>query len=131
RFLQRVWTLVQEFNETDGENDESDDLKRVIHKAIKKVSEDLDKMNFNTSIAALMECVNDLYKIKAEKGYGAVEWQWALETLQQLLAPFAPHITEELWEQLGQEGSVHTSAWPEYQERHLIEDSMTIVVQVN
>lgn len=131
RFLQRVWTLVQEYNDTDGGESESDDLKRALHKAIKKVSEDLDKMNFNTAIAALMECVNELYKIKADKGYDAVEWQWALETLQQLLAPFAPHIAEELWEQLGQENSVHTSEWPKYDEKYLVEDSMTIVVQVN
>lgn len=131
RFLQRVWTLVQEYNETDGGESESDALKRSMHKAIKKVSHDLEDLSFNTAIAALMECVNELYKIKADKGYDAVEWQWALETLQQLLAPFAPHIAEELWEQLGQEGSVHISEWPEYDEKYLVEDSMTIVVQVN
>jgi leucyl-tRNA synthetase len=132
RFLQRVWTLTQEFLESDqrAENS-SDELLRPIHRTIKKVDEDLLELSFNTAIAALMECVNDLYKIKAEHSYEAKEWRWALETLLQLLAPFAPHITEELWHQLGHKETIHLSPWPKYDEKYLVRDSATIAVQVN
>ncbi len=131
RFLQRIWTLVQEFNDSDGGSAESEQLQRTVHATIKKVTQDLGDMSFNTAIAALMECVNELYRIKAEDKYGSVEWQWALESLLQLLAPFAPHIAEELWEQMGQDGSIHISEWPAYDEKYLVQDSLTIVVQVN
>lgn len=131
RFLQRIWTLAQEFGESDGGTNESADLQKIIHKTIKKVGLDLHALNFNTAIAALMECVNELYKIKAEDKYSSVEWQWAMETVAQLLAPFAPHISEELWQQLGQEGSIHTSEWPVYDEKYLVENTLTIAIQVN
>jgi leucyl-tRNA synthetase len=131
RFLQRTWTLVQEFNDSDGGSGESLELQRSVHKTIKKVSQDLHDLSFNTAIAALMECVNDLYHIKAEDNYGSTEWQWALESLTQLLAPFAPHISEELWQQLGQGESVHLSQWPGYDEKYLVQDSITVVIQVN
>jgi len=131
RFLQRVWALVQEYSETDGGIAESLELERLMHRTIKKVSHDLEQLSFNTAIAALMECVNGLYKLKAADSYAATEWQWALECLVQLLAPFAPHIAEELWEQLGGEGSVHVSSWPTYDETYLVESTVTIAVQVN
>ena len=131
RFLQRVWTLVQEFNDNDGGSGESIELQRAAHKAIKKVSQDLRDLSFNTAIAALMECVNELYHVKAEDHYASTEWQWALESLVQLLAPFAPHISEELWQQLGQEESVHVSQWPAYDEKYLVQDTITVVIQVN
>jgi leucyl-tRNA synthetase len=131
RFLQRIWTLVQEFNDSDGGSGESLELQRSVHKTIKKVSQDLSDLSFNTAIAALMECVNDLYHVKAEDNYGSTEWQWALESLVQLLAPFAPHIAEELWQQLGQDESVHVSDWPKYDEKYLVQDTVTIVIQVN
>ncbi|MEK7594523.1 MAG: leucine--tRNA ligase [Patescibacteria group bacterium] len=131
RFLQRTWTLVQEFNESDGGSAESAELKRSIHATIKKVTQDLGDLSFNTAIAALMECVNELYRIKAEDKYQSVEWQWGLESLLQLLAPFAPHIAEELWQQMGQDESIHTSEWPTYDEKYLVQDSLIIAVQVN
>ena len=135
RFLQRVWTLVQEF--TDAQTDsakptEDKMLVRETHRAIHKVSKDFEDMGFNTAIATLMEFVNDLYKHKAESGFAARdEWQRTLESLTQLLAPFAPHIAEELWQQLGHEESVHTTDWPVYDEAYLSNDTMTIAVQVN
>lgn len=131
RFLQRIWNLVQEYDATDGGTAESPELVRLMHKTIKRVSADLGNMSFNTAIAALMECVNELYRLKTADNYAATEWQWALESLVQLLAPFAPHISEELWEQLGEEGSVHLSDWPTYDEKYLVEDTVTIAVQVN
>ncbi|MFA5003809.1 MAG: leucine--tRNA ligase [Candidatus Saccharimonadales bacterium] len=135
RFLQRVWTLVQEWLETQAvqNSNEATEIKRVINRTIKKVGEDLESLSFNTAVAAMMECVNELYKQKASVPYAEAHdsWKSALESLVQLLAPFAPHIAEELWQQLGNEASVHTSAWPTYNEKYLVSDSMTIVVQVN
>lgn len=131
RFLQRIWTLVQEQQEATPGDKSSEELLRVVHKTIKKVTQDLESLSFNTAIAALMECVNDLYRIKAQDKYASKEWPWALQTLLQLTAPFAPHITEELWEQIGQNASIHTSEWPVFDEKYLVESTMTIVVQVN
>jgi leucyl-tRNA synthetase len=133
RFLQRVWVLVQELleNETDKSGG-SEALLAVTHRTIKKVSQDMEDFSLNTAVAAMMEMVNELYKLKAEHGFtdrGA--WQTALTALTQLLAPFAPHISEELWQQLGHEGSVHLSSWPVHDEKYLVEDKITIVVQVN
>jgi leucyl-tRNA synthetase len=134
RFLSRIWTLVQEFDAADGTGNTGGTatLQRSIHKTVKKVSEDLGRQNFNTAIAAMMECVNELYKVKAEYGYASqAEWRQALTSLVQLLAPFAPHITEELWRQLEQEGSVHIAQWPTYDQKYLVTDTVTIAVQVN
>lgn len=131
RFLQRVWTLTQEYLEAESGNTESKALLTLTHKAIFKVSKDLEELGFNTAIAALMEYVNELYKLKAKEGFTAQNWQFAITALLQLLAPFAPHIAEELWEQVGQKGSVHTSEWPVHDDTYLQSDTMKIVVQVN
>ena len=134
RFLQRIWNLVQDLDAADVPEDESavEPLRRATHRAVKRVSDDLNQMGFNTAIAAMMELVNDLYKIKSEHGFGAgAAWQESLGSLTQLLAPFAPHIAEELWEQLGHDGSVHTSAWPTYEDAYLVTDTVTVAVQVN
>lgn len=139
RFLQRVWTLTQEFLESTASSTEpttvsieQKDVRRVTHKAIKKVTEDVHAMGFNTAISALMELTNDLYKYKTKDGFSdRATWQFSLQSLTQLLAPFAPHITEELWEQLGQKGSVHLTSWPDWDSSLLEQDTMVIVVQVN
>lgn len=131
RFLQRVWTLVQEYKEAGQGGGESIEIKRAIHKATKKVSDDIETMSFNTAIAALMELTNELFRIKAGDRYASADWKTALETFVQLLAPFAPHISEELWTALGQSDSVHTSDWPAYDETYLASDTLTIAVQVN
>ncbi len=131
RFLQRVWTLVQEYYDAQHGSEQSPDLTRALHKAIKKVSQDIETMSFNTAIASLMELVNELFRIKAADNYASVEWQETLANVVQLLAPLAPHIAEELWAQLGQDGSVHTSVWPVYDDQYLRQDSMKIVIQVN
>ena len=135
RFLQRIWTLSQDYMDRAEDMELVDDteLRRIFHRATARVTKDLEGLGFNTSIAALMETVNELYKIKTAIRFeqSPEGWEEALATLLQLLAPFAPHIAEELWHQLGKEGSVHTSAWPAYDERYLVSDTMTIVVQVN
>ncbi len=134
RFVQRVWTLVQEYVAAEPEvNDAAEkDILVATHKTIKKVSEDLYEMNFNTAVAALMEFTNDLYRIKAKDSFAAkAAWKIAVESLIQLLAPYAPHVAEELWEAIGNEGSVHLSTWPIWDEAYLVADTVTIVVQVN
>jgi leucyl-tRNA synthetase len=138
RFLQRIWALTQEYLEYDRDTAavaQADDieLKRTMHRAIHRVSKDMDDMGFNTAIAGMMETVNELYKHKVNIPYAAAPqtWEWSVATLLQLLAPFAPHITEELWHQLGREGSIHTSEWPVHDEQYLVSDTMVIVAQVN
>jgi leucyl-tRNA synthetase len=131
RFISRVWTLAQEYMDSDKKGHSSDELMKITHQAIYKVTNDLQEMNFNTAIAALMESTNQLYKIKAEKGFADSSWEFTLKTLLQLLAPFAPHIAEELWGQMGLKGSIHTSEWPKHDEKYLIQDEITIVVQIN
>lgn len=135
RFLQRTWNLSQEFIESKATENTADGkpIKQVMHKAIKKVSSDLEGLGFNTAIAGLMETINDLYRLKKDIPFtqAADDWRWAIQILNQLLAPFAPHITEELWAQLGNEGSIHTSQWPVHDEQYLVSDTITIVIQVN
>jgi leucyl-tRNA synthetase len=133
RFLQRAWTIVHEFHDhkTKSKGTESNDLNRATNQAIKKVSKDLDNMGFNTAIAALMEYVNSLYRLKAQDDFASKNWSSALETLIQLLAPFAPHISEELWVETGHTGSVHLSRWPKWDEKYLVNDKLVVVVQIN
>lgn len=136
RFLQRTWNLTQEFMAAQGGATPDDkitqDLLRAAHTTIKKVSSDLEDMGFNTAIAGLMELLNELYKIKKQDNFVNREaWKFAIESLLQLLAPFAPHITEELWSQLGHDTSIHISNWPVHDEKYLHTDTITIVVQVN
>ncbi len=133
RFLNRLWTLTQEYLESkDSVDSGSEAIRRVAHQAIKKVTDDMDGLSFNTAVAAMMTAVNDLYLIKAKDGYGARgEWQHALESLAQLLAPFAPHITEELWSQLGHDDTIHKGHWPIHDAQYLINETVTYAVQVN
>jgi leucyl-tRNA synthetase len=137
RFLQRIWTLAQEYmqrGEGAAQADADDtELKQVVHRTVKRVNGDMERLGFNTAVAAMMEAVNELYRIKMTLSFtdAPETWQWALETLLQLLAPFAPHISEELWSQLGHADSIHTSTWPTYDEQYLTSNTMTIVVQVN
>lgn len=130
RFLNRLWTLVQEYNESDksGEID-SKKLESLTHQTIKKVTSDINRLSFNTAIAALMECVNELYKLKTD-GF-TEEWQASLESLVQLVQPFAPHLSAELWQQLGHDTQLDFVAWPEWSEAKIVSDTMTIIVQVN
>jgi leucyl-tRNA synthetase len=127
RFLNRVWNLVQEY--LASETPSTAPLVGV-HKTIKRVTTDLERLNFNTAIAAQMELVNELYKAK-DAGMKDESWLSALVSLVKLLAPFAPHVAEELWQLLGQEGSVHFSPWPTWDDALLVEDTVTIAVQVN
>ena len=139
RFLGRVWRIVDAYDQAAKENHTGDltkdevALRRELHRVIKKVTEDLDNnFNFNTAISAIMELVNAMYahKDKAE----SVNADLANElthNLVLLLAPFVPHITEELWHELGETESVHTMNWPTYEESALKVDEVEVVLQVN
>jgi leucyl-tRNA synthetase len=135
RFLQRVWKLAQEVTEAGDGEDKADvsEMRRIINRTTKKVGDDLDSLSFNTAVAAMMEAVNGLYVAKAATPFSEAPktWRWAIETLLQTLSPFAPHLTEELWEQFGHQDSIHTTDWPVYDEQYLTSDRMTIAVQVN
>ncbi len=107
-------------------------LLRLTHSTIKKVTRDIEDEKFNTAVAAMMEMVNGLYKFKESHGMQVSEtWRFTLESLLQILAPFAPHITEELWQELGHTDTIHVNHWPKWDEQYLVSDVMTIIVQVN
>ena len=119
RFLDRVWALYE--NVQPG--DTYDQHVCLMHETIKKVSEDIENMKFNTAIAAMMALVNAFY----EKGCNRAEFA----TLVKLLNPFAPHITEELWEMLGHTNMLVFEPWPEYDESKMVRDTVELPVQVN
>jgi len=135
RFLNRVWTLVQEYIEAgkiDVNQSISKQILAVAHKTAKKVTSDIEDEKFNTAISAMMESVNSYYKIKSENRIGKNEaWDFAIESLLQILSPFAPHITEELWSQIGHSDTIHIDYWPKWDSKYLQSDIVTIVIQVN
>ena len=121
RFLDRVWALQDML--IDG-NDYRDELKASFHKTVKKVSEDIENLKFNTAIAALMSLINEIY---ATKQINKAE----LKTFITLLNPFAPHITEEIYENVGFGGMLNEQNWPEYDESLCVDDTIEIVAQIN
>jgi len=135
RFLNRAWTLTQEY--IDADNIELDkkaqtDILSIAHKTVKKVTRDIESDKFNTAVSSMMEAVNSFYKLKETVGIGKNDvWKFAIESLLQVLAPFAPHITEELWGQLGYGTTIHVDAWPKWDDAYLQTDELTIIVQVN
>jgi len=135
RFLNRVWVLVQEYIESgDVALDKSAEKEILViaHRTAKKVTADIEDEKFNTAVSAMMESVNSYYKLKEQYSIGKSPiWTFALESLLQLLAPFAPHITEELWQQIGHNDTIHVDHWPQWDGKYLQNDLMTIIVQVN
>lgn len=139
RFLNRVWRLAYDFkakyNISDDtykiNNDADKAMTYTLNFTIKKVTEDIrDRFNFNTAISAIMELVNDMYKYKEGEVNEAL-YAAAIKNLIVLIAPFVPHIAEEIWEELEYGGSVHEQSWPEYNEENLVKDTVEIVVQIN
>ncbi|OPY57792.1 MAG: Leucine--tRNA ligase [Pelotomaculum sp. PtaU1.Bin035] len=144
RFLNRVWRLVALLAEElkslpanapraklVGANRE---MRRVTHHTIKKVTEDIGaRFNFNTAVSAIMELVNALYQYKELPGTDRDQdvMREAIDVLLILLAPFAPHITEEIWEATGHKGSIHSQPWPVFDPQAIEEEEITIVVQIN
>ena len=135
RFLTRAWNIVTEFVEAKAVQSDpkaDDEVLRVAHRTIKKVSHDIVAGKFNTAISAMMEAVNDYHKLKDSYGISnSPAWRTATESLIQLLAPFAPHITEELWSNLGHDDTVHIDHWPIHDPKYLVTDMINIAVQVN
>ena len=139
RFINRVYRMVYDFSQNYSEVPESYEISCDADKnmaywlnyAIKKVSDDIgERFNFNTAISTIMELVNEMYRYK-EGTVNPGLFGAAIKDLIIMLAPFVPHVTEEMWEHLGYEGSVHDQNWPEYDEKALVKDTVEIVVQVN
>ncbi len=134
RFLNRVWNLTQEYLEAESvELDEkvATNILKIAHKTVKKVTDDIENDKFNTAVSTMMEAVNSYYKLK-ESGIGTSDaWTFAIESLLKVLAPFAPHITEELWSQLGHDTTIHVDGWPKWDDAYLQTDELIVIVQVN
>ncbi|HEY0606923.1 MAG TPA: leucine--tRNA ligase [Herpetosiphonaceae bacterium] len=130
RFINRAWNVVTEESKG-GEGGDPNALRRVTHRTIKKVGDDLERFAFNTAIAALMEFVNELYKVRETGVYGSEAWNEAVRSLILLLAPMAPHLSEELWSRTGGEFSVHLQPWPSYEPALTQAEALELVVQVN
>jgi leucyl-tRNA synthetase len=125
RFLDRVWRLVCDENGQVIAHDLalSAEVQKILHKTIKKVTEDIESLSFNTAISAMMILVNEFYRAE-------VKPKAALRTLAQLMMPFAPHIAEEIWEKLGGTGFVSLAPWPKYDLELVQDDVVTTAVQV-
>ena len=135
RFLNRCWNLVQEFLDDQRQAKLSSDtqleLLKVQHTAIKKVTNDLYNAQFNTAVSALMEYLNGLSKLK-EHGFDDKMWRQVLGDLCQLLAPFAPHIANEMYAEMnGEDRRLDNIEWPKYDEKYLTTDTIKIAIQVN
>ncbi len=134
RFLNRVWDVVtgepQSFDERSSDQAVRA-LRRITHKTIRKVTDDMEGFRFNTMIAALMEFNNYLVKVKETPLVQSDAWHEAIRTLILLLAPTMPHLCEELWQHIGEPYSVHEQAWPEWDEEMAADEIVTLVVQVN
>ena len=139
RFLNRVYRLVDELSEIAKSDVKIDELTKedkamryTIHATLKKVTDDLsEKFGFNTAISSLMELVNEMYKYKELDNRNNAVIKEGIETIVTILAPFTPHIGEELWTMIGKEGSIFDISWPKYDESALVKDEVEVVVQVN
>ncbi len=121
KFLDRVWNLQDMLVEGDTYSPE---FKKMMHKAIKKVTDDIEEMKFNTAVSTFMTMVNEFYKIKR---INTAEFS----TFLQLLNPFAPHITEELYQKIGNKTTIADSKWPVYDEEKIVDDEIEIPIQIN
>ncbi|HTH93473.1 MAG TPA: class I tRNA ligase family protein [Candidatus Paceibacterota bacterium] len=117
RFIERVWRLATSVRIA------NEGSTRILHKTIKKVTDDIENFAFNTAVSSLMICLNEFEKS------GVSEKDFVI--FLQLLAPFAPHVADELWNELGGKGSIHTSAWPKHNPKYLVEKEVSIGVQIN
>ena len=143
RWLNRVWDIVvRDPADLDGERQEvarataiTDDKRRetlrVLHQTIRRCHNDLDRFKFNTAIASLMELANHLNRVWAESSIDSATWRECIENFLLMLAPIAPHVTEELWERTGHAYSIHQQAFPSWDDDLAAEDTITLVVQVN
>ncbi len=140
RFLNRVHRLIFELAEKikdaspayKADSAEDKKMAYVMNASIKKVTADVgDRFNFNTAISAIMEFVNEIYRYKETEDPNTGLLKTAVENLILILSPFTPHICEEMWEHIGNKGTVYNEKWPVYDETALIKDSIEIVIQLN
>jgi leucyl-tRNA synthetase len=142
RFLRRIWRLAEECREqfaasagTTLPGDSEAALERALHAAIKKVTYDIhERFNFNTAISAIMELVNAIYAYRLDRDIAKQNNPILKETMEKmilLLAPFAPHLAEEVWHNLGFTGSVHNQKWPGFDPEKLLVEEVEVVVQIN
>ncbi|MBA7647199.1 Leucine--tRNA ligase [subsurface metagenome] len=137
RWLNRLWKLVLggygegEKVSPDVRQKAEKELFRITHQTIRKVTEDLEKIRFNTMISALMEFTNHLSRIREAGAVTSSDWEDSVTTLLLLLAPTAPHLTEELWQQTGHDYSIHNQSWPQWDQELARDEEITLVVQVN
>ncbi len=133
RFLTRLWNLVQEFIEAEeGETDDqaAQQLLRATHRMIKKMTDDVENNRYNTAIASAMGALNDVYKMREHMRRNDV-WKEVVTSLVACVAPFAPHMSDELWHQMGFTSTVHVDTWPSWKEELIAENMVTVAVQVN
>ena len=135
RWLRRVWSLFTEEEEagqaTQPAQDVTDGLRRKLHQTLKQVTRDFEAFQFNTVVAALMELQNEISQARNQGASGTPAWRETREIYLKMLAPIAPHIAEEIWERLGNDGSIHRQPWPEVDEKAAAAEEITLVVQVN
>ncbi len=133
RWLHRVLNLILDEPRVrrDATDEEIRGLRRKTHQTIKRVTQDMEEFAFNTAIAALMELTNTMMKLKETSAVHTDAWIEARDTLILLMAPFTPHIAEELWVRTGHEYSVHNQPWPTWDEELTKEETITLVVQIN
>ncbi len=139
RFINRIYRMVYEYSQNykdipadyQVQTDADKNMAYWLNYAIKKVSDDIgERFNFNTAISTIMEMVNEMYKYK-EGQVNPGLYGTAIKDLVIMMAPFTPHVAEEMWEHLGFAGSVHEQSWPSYDEKALVKDTVEIVVQLN
>jgi leucyl-tRNA synthetase len=137
RWLNRVWNLALEgytantASDSDERQKAEQDLNRLTHQTIKSVTEDIEKIRFNTMIASMMEYTNYLDDVRTRGAVSKATWNQSIETLMLLIAPSAPHMAEELWSQTGRQYSIHNQKWPTWEENLVKVEQVTLVIQVN
>lgn len=125
RFVEKVWRIAEKVRGASEASASSENsLEKILHKTIKKVSDDIETFKFNTAVSALMICANEMDS-------SAEISKDLFKKFIQMLAPFAPHIAEEVWAGIGERGSVHVSAWPTYDPNLVADDTVVIGVQIN
>ncbi|MFQ5350766.1 MAG: leucine--tRNA ligase, partial [Thermoanaerobaculia bacterium] len=131
RFLNRLWRAHEALANAPATGPGDEELERLRHATIQRVTADLDRFKFNTAVAALMELGNGLTRALESRTVSRLGCEQTLDTLAQLLHPFAPHITDELWQRRGHDGSLIEASWPQFDEEKLRRDRVTVVVQID
>ncbi len=132
RWLGRIWSIFLELGKTSAHTTElQKKLRRKLHQTLRSVGNDFERYEFNTVVSALMELLNELAAVKEAGGWNTPAWQEAVDFYLRMLAPVAPHISEELWARLGKPYSVHQQPWPQFDQQAAAEEEIELVIQVN